>query len=34
MPVVAIDGQPIGDGKPGPMTSALRGRFHEVAARS
>jgi D-alanine transaminase len=34
MPVVAIDGQPIGDGKPGPVTSALRRRFHEVAARS
>ena len=34
MPVVAIDGQPIGDGKPGPVTLALRRRFHEVAARS
>jgi D-alanine transaminase len=34
MPVVTIDGQPIGDGKPGPVTSALRRRFHEVAARS
>jgi D-alanine transaminase len=34
MPVVAIDGQPIGDGKPGPVTSALRRRFLEVAARS
>jgi D-alanine transaminase len=34
MPIVAIDGQPIGDGKPGPVTLALRRRFHEVAARS
>jgi D-alanine transaminase len=34
MPVVTIDGQPIGDGKPGPVTSALRRRFLEVAARS
>jgi D-alanine transaminase len=34
MPVVAIDGQPIGDGRPGPLTLALRRRFHEIAARS
>jgi D-alanine transaminase len=34
MPVVAIDGKPIGEGRPGPLTLALRRRFHEVAARS
>ena len=34
MPVVAIDGQPIGEGRPGPLTLALRRRFHEVAART
>ena len=34
MPVVAIDGKPIGEGRPGPLTIALRRKFHEVAARS
>jgi D-alanine transaminase len=34
MPVIAIDGEPIGDGQPGPLTLALRRRFHEVAART
>ena len=34
MPVIAIDGQKIGSGEPGPVTLALRRRFHEVAARS
>jgi D-alanine transaminase len=34
MPIVAIDGQPIGEGRPGPVTLALRRRFHEAAARS
>ena len=34
MPVVAIDGKPIGEGQPGPLTLALRRKFHEVAARS
>jgi D-alanine transaminase len=27
LPVVAIDGQPIGDGKPGPLTLRLRGLY-------
>jgi D-alanine transaminase len=31
MPVVAIDGRKIGDGKPGPVARALRARFHETA---
>ncbi len=31
MPVVAIDGKPIGDGKPGPVARGLRARFHETA---
>lgn len=31
MPVVAIDDQPVGNGKPGPIATALRRRFHEVA---
>jgi D-alanine transaminase len=31
MPVVKIDGTPIGDGKPGTISRALRARFHEAA---
>lgn len=34
MPVVAIDGRRIGDGRPGPLTLALRRKFHDVAQRS
>lgn len=32
MPVVCIDGEPVGDGKPGPLARSLRKRFHSVAA--
>ena len=31
MPVVRIDGHAVGDGRPGPVTTALRSRFHEAA---
>lgn len=31
MPVVTIDGKPVGDGKPGPVARDLRTRFHETA---
>jgi D-alanine transaminase len=31
MPVVAIDGTPIGDGRPGEFTRKLRAAFHSVA---
>src|SRR5262245_31996827 len=31
MPVVRIDGQPIGNGAPGLMTQRLRSEFHEAA---
>ena len=31
MPVVRIDGQPVGDGAPGPVTRALREHFHQLA---
>jgi len=31
MPVVEIDGRPIGDGRPGPTALTLRRRFHEIA---
>ena len=34
MPVVAIDGRSIGDGAPGPVTLALRRKFHAAAERS
>jgi D-alanine transaminase len=34
MPVVAIDGHPIGDGRPGAVTLTLRRRFHETAVRT
>jgi D-alanine transaminase len=33
MPVVSIDGRMIGDGRPGPVTLALRRRFHDAAER-
>ena len=31
MPVVRIDGAPVGDGKPGAVTLAIRKRFHALA---
>ena len=31
LPVVRIDGRPIGDGKPGPVATALRREFHRHA---
>jgi D-alanine transaminase len=34
MPVVAIDGRPVGDGKPGPLAKRLREQFHRFAAFS
>ncbi|WP_395664666.1 D-amino-acid transaminase [Methylocella sp.] len=34
MPVVDIDGKPIGDGRPGPVALKLRGLFHDFAAHS
>lgn len=30
IPVVKVDGRPIGTGKPGPMTKQLRERFHQL----
>lgn len=34
IPVVRIDGQPIGDGRPGPIAAALRGDFYRFAEES
>lgn len=34
MPVVAIDGSPVGEGRPGPLAQRLRLFFHNVAKRS
>jgi D-alanine transaminase len=34
MPVVSVDGQPIGDGRPGPLAQRLRTLFHNIAERS
>jgi D-alanine transaminase len=34
MPVVAIDGRTIGDGRPGRLTLALRRAFHDFAQRT
>ncbi len=34
MPVVSIDGKPIGQGRPGPTALKLRALFHDFAARS
>jgi len=31
LPVVSIDGKPVGDGKPGPVATALRHEFHRHA---
>ena len=31
MPIVRIDGKPVGDGKPGPVARALRQAFHSHA---
>jgi len=31
-PVVSVDGRPVGDGKPGPVTRALRGRLAAVCS--
>jgi D-alanine transaminase len=31
LPVVRIDGRPIGEGKPGPLATALRRAFHQYA---
>jgi D-alanine transaminase len=34
MPVVTIDGRPVGDGKPGPLAKRLREQFHRFSAFS
>lgn len=34
MPVVRIDGRPVGDGRPGPVAAKLRQKFHHFAAIS
>lgn len=34
MPVVGIDGRPIGEGKPGPLAAKLRDHFHQFSAFS
>jgi D-alanine transaminase len=34
MPVVTIDGAPVGDGRPGPLAARLRAQFHTAAERS
>ena len=34
MPVVSIDGDPVGDGKPGPVVKRLRAEFHRFAEAS
>jgi D-alanine transaminase len=34
MPVVRIDGRPIGNGAPGPIATALRADFHRYAEKS
>jgi len=31
MPVIAVNGRRIGDGKPGPVARELRARFHKIA---
>jgi D-alanine transaminase len=31
VPIVKIDGKPVGEGKPGPVAAALRQAFHRFA---
>jgi D-alanine transaminase len=31
LPVIRLDGEPIGDGRPGPLTLRLRAAFHDTA---
>jgi len=31
MPIVEIDGRPVGNGAPGSIATGLRAKFHEVA---
>jgi D-alanine transaminase len=31
LPVIRIDGREVGDGKPGPIATALRADFHRYA---
>jgi branched-chain amino acid aminotransferase len=33
IPIVKVDGRPIGNGKPGPITRQLREAFHQLARR-
>ena len=33
MPIVALDGRPIGDGKPGEVAAALQAALRELACR-
>jgi len=33
VPVATVDGRPIGDGRPGPLTGKLREKFHELTQR-
>jgi D-alanine transaminase len=34
MPIIRIDGKPVGEGRPGPVASALRRAFHGFVERS
>ena len=34
LPVVRLDGQPVGDGRPGPVTRALQARYAAAVARA
>ncbi len=33
VPVTRVDGRPVGDGRPGPLTGKLRAKFHELTQR-
>ena len=30
MPVATLDGRPVGEGRPGPMSTAIRERYREL----
>ena len=34
MPVVRIDGKPVGDGRPGPVATSMRLKFHDYSEAS
>jgi D-alanine transaminase len=34
LPIVAVDGRPLGAGRPGPVTRALQGAYRELVKKA